>query len=185
MESHLAVNVVGTLLLTCLLLPNMRRTAKTTGPRGRLTIVVSDIMFVPIIRLRTLPANNIRYLADIRELQSSGSIFDKLNDPPLAKMDQRYGLSKISVFYSLREIASRFQLDKKSDRILSVLTQGACKSDIFCDNLGMLGKIAMGVARAALARSTEVGSRTPLYGSSRKLPAEAHGRFLFDNKIAP
>ncbi|KAK3112547.1 hypothetical protein LTR53_011080 [Teratosphaeriaceae sp. CCFEE 6253] len=43
-ESHLAVNVIGTLLLMCLLLPVMRRSAAFTGLRGRLSVVGSDIM---------------------------------------------------------------------------------------------------------------------------------------------
>jgi len=43
-ESHVAVNVIGALLLTCLLLPIMRQSAAHTGVRGRLSIVGSDMM---------------------------------------------------------------------------------------------------------------------------------------------
>jgi NAD(P)-dependent dehydrogenase (short-subunit alcohol dehydrogenase family) len=43
-ESHIAVNVIGTLLLTCLLLPKMKESAKLTGKRGRLAVVGSEMM---------------------------------------------------------------------------------------------------------------------------------------------
>ncbi|TKA69915.1 hypothetical protein B0A55_07647, partial [Friedmanniomyces simplex] len=168
-ESHLAVNVVGTVLLTCLLLPKMKESAARTGLRGRLTVVGSDMM----------------YMADTRELQTDGSIIAKLNDQAQSQIKQRYPLSKVLVFYSLRELAGRSPLNEASDVILSVLTPGACKSDIFRDDTGALGRMFMGVAMAALSRSTEVGGRTLVFGVSPDLSAEAHGRFLMDNKIAP
>lgn len=46
LESHVAVNVVGTMLLACLLLPKLRAAAEQTSLRGRLTIVGSDLMCV-------------------------------------------------------------------------------------------------------------------------------------------
>ncbi|KAK4543113.1 hypothetical protein LTR36_005890 [Oleoguttula mirabilis] len=167
-ESHIAVNVVGTLLLSTLLLPKMRLSAKATRLRGRLTIVGSDMM----------------YIADLKELETQGKILDKLNDPAQSDIGQRYGVSKVLVFYSLRELAARSPLTSDSDVILSVLTPGLCRSDIFRDDVSAAGKLAMTVGLAAFARTTEVGSRTLVHGISTQLPAEAHGKFLRDCRLA-
>ena len=126
-----------------------------------------------------------RYQADIKELITNGSMLDKLSDPKQSQMEQRYQLSKILVFYSLRELSARSPIDKSSDVILSVLTPGACKSDIFRDDASWFSKVMMGIAMAIVARTTEVGGRTLVHGISPKLPSAAHGRFLMDTKIGP
>jgi len=125
-----------------------------------------------------------RYMAEIRELMTDGSILTKLSDPAKSQIDQRYALSKILVLYSLHELAARSPIDNNSDVILSVMTPGACKSDIFRDDAGFITKIVMGVAMAAVARTTEVGGRTLVYSVSPDLPKEAHGSFIMDNKVA-
>lgn len=168
-ESHLAVNVIGTLLLSTLLLPALRQSAKRTGLRGRLTIIGSDMM----------------YIADIKELETEGRIMDKLNDMAKSKIGQRYQLSKVLVFYGLRELARRSPLNDDSDVIMSVVTPGACKSDIFRDEKGSVGKMAMAAGQAVFARTTEVGSRTLVHGVIPELPAQFHGRFGQDCKLAP
>ncbi|KAK5120006.1 hypothetical protein LTR85_007082 [Meristemomyces frigidus] len=167
-ESHIAVNVVGTMLLSTLLLPKMRQCAKQTGLRGRLTIVGSDLM----------------YIATLKELEAEGKIMEKLNDPAESNIGNRYGLSKALVFYSLRELAARSPLTTDSNVIVSVLTPGACKTDIFRDEASAGGKLAMAAGLAVFARTTEVGSRTLVHGIDSDLPMEAHGRFLMDCKLA-
>ena len=166
-EDTLAVNVLGTLLLTVLLLPQMQASARRTGLRGRISIVGSDLM----------------YLSDPSEIETSGSIIDKLNDPAQAQMSPRYRLSKLLVFYSLQEIARRNPLGNL-DVLMNVITPGACKSDIFRDEAGVLAKAAVWAGIALVARSTEVGSRTLVNGIIPDLPEEVHGRFLMDCHVA-
>lgn len=167
-ESHIAVNAVGTTLLSTLLLPKMRQSAKETGLRGRLTVVGSDLM----------------YIADLKELETKGSILEKHSNPAQPDMGQRYGLSKVLAFYSLRELAARSPLSPDSDLILSILTPGACHSEIFRDEVSTASKLTMAASLAIFARTTEVGGRALVHGIDTELPAEVHGRFLMDCKVA-
>ncbi|KAK4926264.1 hypothetical protein LTR49_006736 [Elasticomyces elasticus] len=168
MESTIAVNAVGTMLLTTLLLPTLRQSAAKTGLRGRLSIVGSDIM----------------YMADTHELLTEGTIMEKINDQAQSQMAQRYPLSKVLLFYSVQELARRVPLTDKSVVILSVMTLGACKSDLFRDDAGLIKRMVMGVMIGSMARTTEVGGRTLVLSVVPDLPAEAHGRFLMDTKVA-
>ncbi|KAK3067561.1 hypothetical protein LTR53_015509 [Teratosphaeriaceae sp. CCFEE 6253] len=124
-------------------------------------------------------------MADVRELLTNDSIMSKLNDPAQSQMGQRYPLSKLLLFYSFRELARRAPLKGDRDVVFNVMTPGACKSDIFRDDAGLVTKVVMGAAVAALGRSTEVGGRTLVYAVSPSLPAEAHGRFIMDTRVAP
>ncbi|QIW99439.1 hypothetical protein AMS68_004957 [Peltaster fructicola] len=163
-ESHLAINVLGTMLLTNLLLPTMEKSAAATGTHGRLAVVGSDIM----------------YLADRKQLDVSGSILEALKDKSTAaQIGDRYALSKLLVFYSANDLAQRHPVSAKSGVILSVLTPGACHSDIFRDGKSF----ALQLGWATLARTTEVGARTLVFGVDPNLPVETHGRFLMDNRI--
>lgn len=168
-ESHIAVNVVGSMLLATLLLPKMRQSAHFTGQRGRLTIVGSDLM----------------YTANLDELETDGKILDKLNNSNANDMATRYTTSKMLLFYSLRDLAARSPLSGRSDILMTVVTPGACKSDIFRDNAGVLQKVMMGIAMAAVARTTEQGARTLVHAVGPELLEEAHGRFLMDCTVFP
>ncbi|GAB7360270.1 hypothetical protein MBLNU230_g8029t2 [Neophaeotheca triangularis] len=63
-EATVATNLAGTMLLACLLLPILQASARETGLSGRLSFVGSDVVFV----------------ADLRELETEGSFWGKLND---------------------------------------------------------------------------------------------------------
>ncbi|KAK3641861.1 hypothetical protein LTR56_000019 [Elasticomyces elasticus] len=222
MESTIAVNAVGTMLLTTLLLPTLRQSAAKTGLRGRLSIVGSDIISMALARAASLTwivsgraivlpltsptiatqvvsatlrivevkianadlGNHCRYMADTHELQTEGTIMEKINDQAQSQMAQRYPLSKVLLFYSVQELARRAPLTDKSDVILSVMTPGACKSDIFRDDAGLIKRMVMGVMIGSMARTTEVGGRTLVLSAAPDLTAEAHGRFLMDTKVA-
>ena len=62
-ESHLAVNVVGAVLVGLLLLPKLRETAERLGKPSRLAFVGSETMD----------------LVSVKSLVTQGSVFDELN----------------------------------------------------------------------------------------------------------
>jgi NAD(P)-dependent dehydrogenase (short-subunit alcohol dehydrogenase family) len=63
-ESHIAINVIGAVLLCLLLLPKLRETGQKYGVRTRFSFVGSDMM----------------YVAQIKEANVPGSLLDALND---------------------------------------------------------------------------------------------------------
>jgi len=168
-ESHIAVNVIGSLLLTTLLLPKLRQSARLTGQRGRLTVVGSDTM----------------YIANIVDLEDDGKILDKLNHATIEDMGGRYPLSKMLLFYSLRELARRSPVSDDSNVLITDVTPGLCKSELIRHDLSAVGRTAMSIMSGVLARTTEQGSRTLAHAVSPDLQVEAHGRFLMDCTIYP
>lgn len=155
-EGTIATNVIGTILLALLLLPKLRQ----TGQRGRLTVVGSDMM----------------YMANPSELETSGSILVKINDSEQSKpwMSERYALSKILVYWTLRDVAAR---SPSGGPIITAVTPGLCQSDLLRES-GGLPSIANGVAR-----TTEVGGRTLVHAVSPELEGCAHGKFLMNAQI--
>ena len=168
-ESHIAVNVVGAMLLATLLLPKMRQSARLTGQRGRLTINGSDM----------------RYIANLAELETDGSILKKLNNATKTEMSSRYALSKLLVLYNLRELARRSPITDDSDVLLTVLTPGLCRSELMRDDAGAVGNFIVGLFMAGFARTTVQGGGILVHGVSPELPIKAHGRFLMDCQIVP
>jgi NAD(P)-dependent dehydrogenase (short-subunit alcohol dehydrogenase family) len=80
MEAQIVVNVINTILLGLLLLPKLRASAKTHHVRGRMTFVTSDA----------------HYVAQVKEANASGSLFDALSNPELAVMEDRFAFITIS-----------------------------------------------------------------------------------------
>jgi NAD(P)-dependent dehydrogenase (short-subunit alcohol dehydrogenase family) len=168
-ETHIAVNVIGTVLLELLLLPTLKRSAQRTGLRGRLTIVGSDMM----------------HIADPKSLQTDGPILDKLNKEGNIPIGTYYQLSKLLVYYAHRSIAAQNPVSSDSNVIITVMTPGACSSDLFRDDAGYVQKLMMSAFFGAMARTTEVGGRALVHAVNPDLEAEAHGKFLMDCRIGP
>lgn len=166
-EAHLAVNVTGSMLLQMLLLPILQQSASRTGSRGRMTLVGSDMM----------------YTANPANLQNpDGAIFPRLNSGALPEGDY-YSISKLLVFYATRRVAALNPVSEKSNVIVSVQTPGACKSDLFREEMGGFAKLVMSIGVALLARPTDVGARTLVHAVSPEVPVEAHGGFLMDCRV--
>lgn len=166
-EMHLAVNVIGAMLLQLLLLPILKRSASRTGSRGRMTLVGSDMMY------SINPAN----------LQNpDGAIFPRINRGALREGDY-YAYSKLLVFYATRRVAALNPVSEKSNVIISVQTPGACKSDIFRDEVNGFAKMMMSIGIALLARPTETGAQTLVHAVNPELSADAHGKFLMDCQV--
>ncbi|KAF2655143.1 NAD(P)-binding protein [Lophiostoma macrostomum CBS 122681] len=167
-ESHIAVNLIGALLLGLLLLPKLRETGKKYDTRTRLSFVGSDIM----------------YIAKIKEANVPGSLLDALNDKEGSDLGDRYGVSKQLLFYAVHEIAARSPVSPESNVIINVMTPGACESDLFRDDISWIGKLVQRIAITLFARTTEVGGRTLVDAVKPELGTDAHGAFLMDCKVA-
>lgn len=169
-ETHIVINTLNTTLLAMLLLPKLQASARETGQGGRMTIVGSDLM----------------YFANLSEFETRGSILDKVNNEeqswPWAM--QRYGHSKILLFWSIRELARRVRLTAESNVIVTVVTPGGCDTDLFRDYVNPTLKATVKSVLRLFNRAVEVGARTLVHAVSSELPADAHGRFLMDACIA-
>ena len=168
-ESTIAVNVFGSLRLAQGLLPKVEQSAQNTGHRGRLTVVGSDMM----------------YVANLAELETHGSIIDKLDSKDASSrwIGQRYQLSKILIFWAMRELARINPLNSNGGVILTVMTPGACKSELFRDDVSPKLKAVADFVLGLFQRTTEVGGRALVHAVDPQLPREAHGKFLMDARI--
>lgn len=73
-EAHIAINVVGAVLLGLLVLPKLRESAKVWGTRTRLSFVGSDM----------------QYVAVLKEAEVNGNLLEALNDEKISDMGDRY-----------------------------------------------------------------------------------------------
>jgi len=71
-----------------------------------------------------------------------------------------------------------------SNVIIDYMSPGACKTDIFRDDVGRLQKLVMSIVFGILARTSEVGSRALVDSIRPAIGREAHGAFLWDCKPA-
>ena len=85
--------------------------------------------------------------------------------------------------YVVRTIAAKQPVSPSSNVVVNCCTPGACKSDIFRDDLGWFQRMMMNFAVATIARTTEVGSRTLIQAVEPNVGAQAHGQFLMDCKV--
>ncbi|KAL9116386.1 MAG: hypothetical protein Q9187_007090 [Circinaria calcarea] len=169
-ESTIAINVVNTTLLGLMLLPKLRESAKRIGATGRLVFIGSDLQMVAKFTEQNVPGK---------------SIFEALTDKKTANMADRYNTSKLLLLYAVRSIAALSPVSPESNIIINYVTPGACKSDIFRDEASWISRVAMGIAVALVARTTEAGSRTYLDAARQDVSEETHGKFLMDCKIWP
>ena len=126
--------------------------------------------------------SDLTYMVDRSEITTSGSIMDKLNSQEQtgAAIANRYGLSKLLVVYNVQYLAS---LVPSSEVLISTLTPGACRSEIFRDDMHWFMKNLMQIGFNTVARSTEMGGGILVDGVRPDLSSEAHGRFLMDCKV--
>lgn len=75
-ESHIAVNVIGAVLLGLLVLPTLQESSKKFGIRTRLSFVGSDM----------------QYVAQFGEANTDGSLLEALNDEKKTNIGDRYVL---------------------------------------------------------------------------------------------
>ncbi|KAK4545408.1 hypothetical protein LTR36_002758 [Oleoguttula mirabilis] len=178
-EAMITVNVVSTFLLTMLMMPKLKDTARKYNTRPVVTITSSEVH-----ARTTLPAKSA----------PDGQIFQTLNDISKSDLTERYPVSKLLEVFGVRAIADR--LPSSSFPVtIDTVNPGLCHSCvspspsppglhllIICRELAREGGWAFVVMKAMLARSTEYGSRTLVHAASQG--PESHGQYLSDCKIA-
>ena len=95
----------------------------------------------------------------------------------------RYKVSKVLLMYAVRSIAAKVPVSAKSNVVINYNTPGACKSDIFRDDMGWFQAISMSFALALIARTTEVGSRILVHAVQPDVGEQTHGAFVMDCKV--
>lgn len=89
------------------------------------------------------------------------------------------------LLFFVRALAQSSPVTPESNVIIDYCTPGACKSDIFRDEVGRVKKAMMNIGIGMLARTTEEGSRCLVHCVSPSLTNEFHGKFIMDCKIFP
>ena len=157
-ESTVTVNVISTFLLANLLVPKLKETAKKFNIRPTLTIVSSGVHYWAKMPER-------------KKLQPGDKLFDVLNNPEAADMKDRYNVSKLLEVFYCREFAAQHSAST-FPVTLNFVDPGFCWSTLSREEGGW----TMYLARLALARTTEQGSRT--LASAGMSGQETHGQFL-------
>jgi retinol dehydrogenase 12 len=165
-ELSLAVNVINTFLLGILLLPLLRKMAPRFNIQPRLTFVMSEVH-----GLVSLPKNQ------------EPNIFDALSaDTSASAMRRRYGVTKLLGVLLTRELAAR--MDRVSDHsvIINSVNPGFCVSELQRDAPLWIRPFAM-LMVFFLARTTEVGSRTEIFGATAS--SDTHGKYMNCCRVEP
>lgn len=157
-ESTITVNVVSTFLLALLLLPKLKDTAKKFSTKPRLTIVSSEV----------------HGWTKFAEWKDPNGIFPALDNEKTANMGERYPTSKLLEVLTIRQIAAKFA---GTGVVLNYLNPGLCHSELARDSGWMLYFMKL-----AMARTTEVGSRTLV--AAAVAGDESHGKYMHDGKVA-
>ncbi len=165
-ESTITVNVVSTFLLALLVLPKLRETAAKFGTKPHLTIMSSEVHGYSPFNERNAP---------------DGKIFATLNAKETADMADRYQVSKLLEVFFIRElvkeIAKKNSSKKEPDLIINFVNPGLCKSELSRDS-----GWGLTIMKLLLARTTEQGSRTEIYGAI-EAGVESHGQYLDDCRV--
>lgn len=158
-ERSLTVNVVSPCLLMLLLLPKLREAPSI----GRFSIVSSKVHYMAnMAQLRPVKGDTV-------------SIFDRLNDPKVADMVNRYYLSKLLALYATRNIAAAMSASGKRDVVVNAPNPSYCRSDLERESGGLSLKFKQALMGA---RSTDMGSRPLVHAVLAG--KETHGCFLND-----
>nr|OQO05988.1 hypothetical protein B0A51_17956 [Rachicladosporium sp. CCFEE 5018] len=159
-ESTVTVNVVSTFLLALLVLPKLQETAKQFSIVPNLTIVSSEVHFFTAFPERESP-----------------NIFETLNNPKTARMSDRYNVSKLLEVFACRRIARHHPVSRLGVTI-NFVNPGFCRSELARE----MNAVLISVMYAALARTTEVGSRTLVHAGT-EADISSHGQYMSDCKV--
>ncbi|KAH6971761.1 putative short-chain dehydrogenase [Ilyonectria sp. MPI-CAGE-AT-0026] len=160
-EETITTNVVSLSLLAVLLHPKLSETAKRLHTQTHLTVTASELYEVAKFNERDAPA---------------GKLFATLNDKSTSNMSDRYNVSKLLEILVIKQFASLSPL-KSNNVIINCVSPGFCQSELHRERDSRVVRLALKM----LARQTEVGSRTLVYGASAG--PETHGQYLPDCNI--
>ncbi|RAK75931.1 NAD(P)-binding protein [Aspergillus fijiensis CBS 313.89] len=159
-ERTLAVNNIGTFLLTVQMIPKMQATARTYGITPVITFVASA-------------------LYDIAEYpaQHGEDIFTWFREESHVNFMNQYNLSKLLQLYAMIKLAAL--VDSTSDRSSSIAVNALdpcfCKTGIISESTG-LARVLFKIFEAITARTAEEGAR--LVVQTAAAGRETHGRYM-------
>ncbi|KAF7332293.1 hypothetical protein MKEN_00110500 [Mycena kentingensis (nom. inval.)] len=162
-EQMLQINYLSNVLLATILLPLLRRTAKSTGAPSHVTFVGS--------RMASQASFNSKPIPD-----SEPSLFAWLNNRKNNKI-MRYGETKLLVAMWVAEAAARVPA---SEVIIDNVCPGMVATGINDGQILPL-RIIIGIVFALRARAPEVGARLVLNAATAD--EEAHGTLLGDTTV--
>jgi retinol dehydrogenase-12 len=163
-DNEMTITVtVSTFLLSLLLLPKLRESAKTFNIVPRNTIVGSEVH---------------NWVSFKERFSAQGEILADMNDQSKARMKDRYFASKLIVMFCVRELADLISTKNKNDSgrgdvIVNCPAPGFVATELEQDNPEALSYLVM---EKVLARTPEVGSRCLVDGLVRGM--ESHGAYL-------
>ncbi|KAF2494652.1 putative short-chain dehydrogenase, partial [Lophium mytilinum] len=163
LEETINTNVVSLSLLAFLLHPKLHDTAVKYDTETHLTATGSELYEVAKFAERAAP---------------EGQIFATLSDQSEANMRDRYNTSKLLLIFVMKQLAAIAPLGP-SKVIVNCVGPGFCQSELHRDYTNA----ALRLLIRLLARPTEVGSRTLVYGAGAG--PDTHGQYLPDCKITP
>ncbi|KAI1368094.1 NAD(P)-binding protein [Xylaria arbuscula] len=161
-EMNIAINYLATYLLVALVLPKLKTTAIEHGIRPTLVITSSGAHRHTQFPQKSEP-NLLRVVSNNRE------------DSP--HWMEQYPLSKLLGVFAIRSIAEEYPSYPVT---INAVNPGLCHSDLSREAKG-LQKVAFGLMKALVARTTEEGSRT-LVSAGIAGPG-SHGQYLDDCKV--
>ncbi|KAL6885428.1 hypothetical protein GGI43DRAFT_419089 [Trichoderma evansii] len=164
-EITIKVNVIGTALLAFNLFPMLRRSKMRTGETARLVITSSVV----------------HENAKFRERHES-LIFEAFKKDKKSYIADRYNTSKLLEVLLVRSISEAMQKGPHAAEplILNNVNPGLCHSELDKDLKGVAGYI-LTAAKALIARTTEVGSRTLVHSAASG--DESHGQYMSECKV--
>ncbi|KAJ8133532.1 hypothetical protein O1611_g88 [Lasiodiplodia mahajangana] len=164
-EISIKVNVIGTFLLAISLFPILRESGEQTGNIPRV-VITSSIMHED---------------AKFRE-RHEPSIFAAFNKDRKSYMADRYNTSKLLEVLLVRSIAAAIQKGPHASEplILNAVNPGLCHSNLDHDLKGISSYI-ISFAKAIMARTTEVGSRTLVHSAAAGM--ESHGQYMSECRV--
>lgn len=165
-ESSLTVNVYSTFLLGILLLPLLRKTAVNFNTKTRLTFVVSELH--GFVSLPKTSGSNILHTLEA--------------DHSPAAMGRRYAMTKLLEVLIIRELATQMGDPEEQGVIVNAVNPGFCVSELV-RNQSRWRSLITQFMFFVLARTTEVGSRTEVYGAAGA--AATHGQYMSNCVVEP
>ncbi|GFF66927.1 retinol dehydrogenase 12 [Aspergillus lentulus] len=164
-EISITVNVIGTFLLALGIFPVLRRSGKKTGQASRLVITSSVV----------------HENAKFRERHES-SIFEAFKKNEKRYLADRYYTSKLLEVLLVRSISAAMEKGPHAAEpvILNCVNPGLCHSELDRDIKGLTGYM-LRIAKALIARTTEVGGRTLVHSAAAGF--ESHGQYMSECKV--
>ncbi|KAK8022727.1 hypothetical protein PG993_013494 [Apiospora rasikravindrae] len=177
-ETSVTINYVSTFLLAALVLPKLKATAAEFGTRPTLAITNSGAHEHTKFPHMSAAATTIKNGG-----ASDGAILTAVNDQNFAggaHWKEQYPVSKLLGVFAVRSIAKEHPADRYPVTV-NMVSPGLCHSELSREAEGVQ-KVAFSIMKAAVARTTEEGSRTLVDAGVQG--AKSHGQYLADCRIA-